>query len=668
MWGKATGSQSTEFMGEMDKFTGGLQEALKHLVGGVELRKPDEEFSSMYEANAACTDPGLIKHFDDILSGWCTEVENCVTGKDEKKSKKKQSTSDGLVDELEYWRRRMQRLTSITEQLKTRECKVVLGCLSAYTKNTGDESRQKVFNSLRRWKQIDINLTEAANEAKDNAKYLSTLERFVEPLYKSPPSTVMDTLPAMMNSIKMIHTIARYYNTEEKMTNLFKKITNQMIENCKQCIYDGEDNGSKLWEQDPEQLVRNLESCLKLNEAYKEQYLATKEKLRKTPKGKQFEFDENEIFGKFDHFCRRIIKLIDMFSTIHQFSGLSGHSLEGMEDLIKMFEDIVRRFKMKRHDLLDYQNNKFDRDYVEFNVQISDLEGLLQNFINESFESITSIEHSLNLLTKFQQILQRESLKSDLDSKLNVIFQNYALELAEVQQLYETEKHKPPIPRNLPPVAGNITWSRHMLKRIEEPMKKFEANQNVLASQDAKKIIRIYNKVARMLVAFEYLWYQAWVQSIDQAKSGLAATLIIRHPHDGKLYVNFDQEIMQLMREAKCMERMGIAVPMEARIVLLQHQKFKAYFGELQFALTEYERVLARVIPVTAMLLTPQFNDMEYKIRPGMVTLTWTSMNIDSYRDHIQIALHKLDELITNINDILENRVEKNLKVSGLLV
>ena len=54
-------------------------------------------------------------------------------------------------------------------------------------------------------------------------------------------------------------------------------------------------------------------------------------------------------------------------------------------------------------------------------------------------------------------------------------------------------------------------------------------------------------------MAFEYLWYEAWCKSIEQAKAGLTATLIIRHPETKQLYVNFDEQIVQLIREAKCL-------------------------------------------------------------------------------------------------------------------
>ena len=70
----------------------------------------------------------------------------------------------------------------------------------------------------------------------------------------------------------MIHTIARYYNTTERMTTLLTKVTNQMILSCKMCILgDDLDTGSdELWERDPLQLIRSLELCLKMNECYQE--------------------------------------------------------------------------------------------------------------------------------------------------------------------------------------------------------------------------------------------------------------------------------------------------------------------------------------------------------------------------------------------------------------
>jgi hypothetical protein len=38
-------------------------------------------------------------------------------------------------------------------------------------------------------------------------------------------------------------------------------------------------------------------------------------------------------------------------------------------------------------------------------------------------------------------------------------------------------RYEPPIPRNSPPVAGNIMWARQLLRRIESPMQRFAQNK-----------------------------------------------------------------------------------------------------------------------------------------------------------------------------------------------
>jgi dynein heavy chain, axonemal len=367
-WGKVDDEQKNDFISEIGSFITNLNEALNSFASGLDLRSPDAKIIRAVEVKAHRTalPPDAVDHFESLLNEWCNQIEKYLN----QPSDSGADTDDvGPRGELEYWRGRMQKLTSITEQLKRPDCKQVINVLSALTKATTDPGKQNIVNLLRRWKQIDVNITESANEAKDNVKYLYTLERFIDPLYTGNAESITDTLPALMNSIKMIHTIARYYNTPERMTSLFAKITEQMIVNCKMHI-TGDNDMDALWESDPQELVRKLESCLKLNEAYHEQYRLTKSKLEQTPKGKQFSFNEMSIFGHFDLFCRRVIKLIDMFSTIDQFNSLSKNKLEGMEKLIELFHQIVKDFRLKRHDLLAYHKNNFDRDYVEFNVKV----------------------------------------------------------------------------------------------------------------------------------------------------------------------------------------------------------------------------------------------------------------------------------------------------------
>ncbi len=62
---------------------------------------------------------------------------------------------------------------------------------------------------------------------------------------------------------------------------------------------------------------------------------------------------------------------------------------------------------------------------------------------------------------------------------------------------------------------------------------RFAVNKSLMASKEAKRIVKTYNKVAKALVEFEVMWTQAWINSVENAKAGLQATLIVKHPETG---------------------------------------------------------------------------------------------------------------------------------------
>jgi dynein heavy chain len=176
----------------------------------------------------------MIDHFEKIFNEWSEKIQSNL---EEADSDKKDEKDSGPRQELEYWKQRVRKLTGISEQLRSKNCRTVYDVLTHAAQKSGDQiggrPHDKIYLATSKWKGIELRVTEALNEAKDNVKYLQTLEKFIEPLYDGTPETIKETLPALMNSIKMIHTIARYYNTNERMTGLFVKITNQLIKNCK---------------------------------------------------------------------------------------------------------------------------------------------------------------------------------------------------------------------------------------------------------------------------------------------------------------------------------------------------------------------------------------------------------------------------------------------------
>ena len=114
---------------------------------------------------------------------------------------------------------------------------------------------------------------------------------------------MLDAIPGLINAIRMINSYSRYYNTSEKMTALFAKVTNQMITACRAHITDS--GFHSLWDQERTVVLRKLADCKNLNDEYQRCFERTKEKLKESPEEKPFVPSELYMFGKFNNFTRR---------------------------------------------------------------------------------------------------------------------------------------------------------------------------------------------------------------------------------------------------------------------------------------------------------------------------------------------------------------------------
>uniref|UniRef100_A0A3Q3BB94 Dynein, axonemal, heavy chain 5 n=1 Tax=Kryptolebias marmoratus TaxID=37003 RepID=A0A3Q3BB94_KRYMA len=474
---------------------------------------------------------------------------------------RKEADDLGPRAELDHWKKRMSRFNYLLDQLKSPNVRAVLGVLLM--------AKSKLIKS---WRELDTRITDAANEAKDNVKYLYSLEKFCDPLYNSDPVSMVDAIPGLINAIKMIHSISRYYNTSEKITSLFVKVTNQMITACKAYITNKGSNS--LWDQPQQVVADKIKAAIRLNQEYQRCFHKTKEKLEQRPSERQFDFSEMYIFGKFDAFQQRLNKILEMFDTMSTYSALQDSKIEGLETVATRFQAIVMNIKKKHYSFLDHRRTDFDVDYEEFCKSL-----LLFVYFSFFFWCLFSKTLKSNYLS-FLIYENRLGIPDlGIGEKYQSIFQNYGHDIEMVSRIYMKQKTDPPIGRDMPPVAGRIMWARQLYRRIQGPMDLFQEHPDVLSTPDAKKIIKNFNRVARVLLEYEILYHHSWMTKVQ---AGLQASLLVRSPETGQLFVNFDPEILTQIREADCMTQMNLEIPPFAALLQQKQIVLKKNYDKLQ--------------------------------------------------------------------------------------
>ena len=162
-----------------------------------------------------------------------------------------------------------------------------------------------------------------------------------------------------------------------------------------------------------------------------------------------------------------------------------------------------------------------------------------------------------------------------------------------VQTEYNEHKENPPLARNLPPVSGKIAWARQLYRRISGPVEVFQKNKQLMHLPETKKAIKKYNRLARVLVEYEFVFLKIWTKQIDIARSSLNSSVLIRHPDTKEVLVNFDKQVTEILREIEVLQMMDLDIPAQAKT-------FIGIRGEMK---TKYELLSVSIAALVGICL-----------------------------------------------------------------
>ncbi|KAL7373953.1 hypothetical protein ABVT39_018239 [Epinephelus coioides] len=602
------------FLSSVDQFISNLSSARVSMERKFQLQQvevPDaiDQLSNPADYKAAANNSELVERLEGVVSVWSNQIKQVLT---ESEQMRKEADDVGPSAELEHWKRRM-----------------------------------VTFNR---------DITVVANEAKDNVKYLYTLDKFFGPLGKCTPSSMLEHIPGLMASIRMIHTVSQYYNTSERMTSLLLKVTNQMITTCRSYLSQ---DVARIWNHSRPVLLQRISDCCHLYVEYQRSFHTVRDKLRENPENRQFDFSENYIFGKFDAFCRRLEKIADMASSLESLAALQHMKVEGAEKIYARYQTIVSTTKSKTYDILDHRKPEFDSDYADFQIQVQGLFQSLQSLLDFWFRQSLTTERMLELLRVFES---GPTARLDLKQHYLMLLQRYSKELELLRKTYQRQRDKPPTGRNLPPVTGRILWCRQLFRKIEAPMLILKNKLDVLKGPEMTKVIQSYNKMAVVLLQYEVLHLQGWSQAAETAPHCLSATLLVRHENSKEVFVNLDPLVLEVLQEARWMTKLGVTIPKVVLKMTSREAQIKALYKRLLELLQDYSLVVARIPSFLFPLMQPFIGRVEAALSPGLTALSWTSLNTDSFINSVYQALKDLDQVNKVATDLLECRIGRLLQ------
>ena len=655
---KVLDASRSEFRSSIHKFEQQVVHAIRHVQGDVQLQVPDVAVDLDDAQGLDCEASSALER---AMVGWTRLIGNVV-----EEQSKRQPRGPSPMAEIEFWRNRNAALGALYEQINMPNVQAILEAL-----------RRQDVPTLPAYAYNYSELSKQHAEAKDNVKFLNTLERHFKNIAQGDFAAILDTLPSMMNAIRMVWIISRYYNKDERMTPLMERIAWQISDKVSREINVASFLG------DPECAAARVREAIQVLQAWPDTYNHVRKVIEDSDSPNRWEFSRAKLFERTNHMknvCENLLEVVTTLADFQQFLGpelraVTGES-QGIDDIIAMVEALQARVEDVPFDIF---NKHFDEPWRavmhDFRGRKAEVDRMTREFIEQSFQKLRSAEAAFDLVQNFRNIQSRESINQHINERYHDILTQYQKELDHIRAIWEAGCPLGRPYKNFPEVAGAIKWAWDLYQRAKKPILRFKKHENLLNSDFGEEVKQRYLSFARDTDAYMRQLFADWKECaqavvMEKLKQPILATDHVAYvdaENKGRIEgigaqttkvkvpmppyrVNFSQELSKIIRESKYLDRMGFPVPESALLVTLQEEKYHSYIQRMQQMLNTYHGLLDSLSVVERGLLQEKLGKLREHVAHGFAPLNWTSQRIPNYIDSCNQELNEFTNIVSQVH------------------
>jgi len=681
-----------EIVDKLHSFLASVSITLGQTVGETCLPLPIAESSSTSNSKEK------IHLLEGAVITWTKQIKHVLRLDPETQLKAGENPTP--EQEVSFWRNKAAHLNSIYNQLQSDRIKKVIKQL--------DTSKSTYCNPFAK---LCKEVVATRLEANDNVRFLATLEPWFGKL--NDPNAEFSELHKLfrpiMHIILLVWKNSKYYNTPSRLVILIREISNSLI--SQSCAFvSGKEIFRMIEDNVADEAVEKLKAMLKVCGTFKSTYFDYKAIANTECPNNPWRIQNNALFLRIDSFLERCHDILDLTQTILQFNLLSRIEIGGTKgkalttSVVQIYSDFcqaVEGFQRVKYDILDVNAKDFDDDFYDFRCKVKELERRLGSIMTQSFDDAVTINARFKLLDSFEGILERPIIQDELEKKHLLLVQTFAQDLKLVQETFIELRDNPPIANNLPPITGTILWCKGLIDRVSEPMEKLKTlNRSILEREEARDVMKTYDSVKQTLDDFCAAKASEWAATVDETATAKLKLPLLRYrsldalekdirgetnafeqlkahqkeilEHGGFFYqlleVNFDPELVALLREVKYFLLYNLEVPGFALELNKKEKLFRNWRGKLHLCVNKYNAMMTSILPVECPLVRTQVEKIHNVVQTGLSMLTWKSHGIDNFIEKTEMAvadaelmLNALKSNLANIEEILESWSETSL-------